>query len=1051
MSDNAVKLGLMPPLSGLVALYGEEIVRAARIACQEVNEQGGVLGRPLQLVIEDDGSLPDSAVSAAERLADRHGCAAMIGNLLSNSRIAVAYRVAEPRKLPYLNFSFYEGSILSRYFFHFAALPNQQIERMIPWMRKKYGPRMFFAGNNYEWPRGSIVAAKSALLAVGGDVVGEEYCPIGASADVIERLLDNVEASAPDVFVPYFAGADQVDLLTRFTERGLKQRMAVVMGHYDEMMASQLTPQVRAGFYSSNSYFMSVDRAENRNYLARLAALAGVDGIWPHGNGILTNFGEGAYLCVKAFAQAANAAASLDPEALVEALESIVVDGPQGRVQMDPATHHAKVNTCLARCQTDGTFVIVEHFGAIDPVLPAHYNHQRIQHRATLEDDIRLQARMLEQMSEAVLLVNAQDETIVYANAGADAMFGYDKGGLLGQRLTRLMAAENEAPAAAYRILQELAQKGRWRGEINQIKRDATTLWCSASFSMFTHPLHGEVWLAVYRDISQLKALQHELEAHRLHLESTVQQRTAELVEREKQLHVAQRIAQLGHWTVNLQTGALAWSDEIYRIFGRERATFQPTYANFFACVHPDDHTLVKESEAQAMQIGWHRVDHRIVHPDGTIRWVHEEAQLERDAAGEPLRLTGAVQDITARKLAEAEILRARDEAERANQAKSEFLSRMSHELRTPLNAILGFGQLLDRANLPGEQADNVQEVLHAGRHLLDLINEVLDLARIESGKFSVSKEPVALQALLADCLALIRPQAEARGIHIAAPAADCDAQVQADRTRLKQVLLNLLSNAVKYNRPEGHVSVTCKHLGGAIQIRIDDSGPGLSPAQQARLFKPFERLGADSTGIEGTGIGLALSKRLMEAMDGDIGVDSTPGAGSTFWLRLPAAVGAANAVGPVAAVAATSALHAGGQARFDVLCIEDNPANLRLIERILAYRPDIRLLAAGTPSLGLELARAERPALILLDINLPEMDGYAVMACLRENAATRDIPVIAVSANAMPQDLARGQAAGFVDYLTKPLEIGRFLAAVDAVIGTPAAAAAQPGRNDHA
>jgi len=247
----------MPPLTGLVGIYGTEIARAAQVACDEVNEMGGVLGKPLELIIEDDGSLPESAVAAAEKLIDVHHCVAIIGNLLSNSRIAVAYRVAEPRKIPYLNFSFYEGSILSRYFFHFAALPNQQIDRMMPYMRENYGPRMFFAGNNYEWPRGSVDAAKRALVRAGGEVVGEEYAPIGIDAQSLEQLLDHVEAAAPDVFVPYFAGADQVNLLTRFTERGLKRHMAVVMGHYDEMMASKLAPEVREGFYSSNTYFMT--------------------------------------------------------------------------------------------------------------------------------------------------------------------------------------------------------------------------------------------------------------------------------------------------------------------------------------------------------------------------------------------------------------------------------------------------------------------------------------------------------------------------------------------------------------------------------------------------------------------------------------------------------------------------------------------------------------------------------------------------------------------------------------------------------------------------
>ncbi|MDH5656944.1 MAG: substrate-binding protein, partial [Spirochaetia bacterium] len=350
MTQDPVNIGLMPPLTGLVGIYGTEIARAGQIACAEINEAGGVLGRTLQLIIEDDGSLPESSVEAATKLVDDHKCSAIIGNLLSNSRIAVAYRVAEPKKVPYLNFSFYEGSILSRYFFHFAALPNQQIDRMIPIMADKFGKSMFFAGNNYEWPRGSIDAAKKTLLRLGGRILGEEYTSIGVPIDQIDLLLDRVEEQKPDVFVPYFAGADQVNLLIRFTERGLKKNMAVVMGHYDEMMASKLSPEVREGFYSSNTYFMSLKTPGNLGYLKRLSSWPGVSGVWPKGNGILTNFGEGAYICVKAFAGAANTAGSIDPEALVDALNTIQISGPQGEVRMDPVSHHARVNTYLSCC-----------------------------------------------------------------------------------------------------------------------------------------------------------------------------------------------------------------------------------------------------------------------------------------------------------------------------------------------------------------------------------------------------------------------------------------------------------------------------------------------------------------------------------------------------------------------------------------------------------------------------------------------------------------------------------------------------------------------------
>ncbi len=399
--------------------------------------------------------------------------------------------------------------------------------------------------------------------------------------------------------------------------------------------------------------------------------------------------------------------------------------------------------------------------------------------------------------------------------------------------------------------------------------------------------------------------------------------------------------------------------------------------------------------------------------------------------------------DITARKRAEAALTAARDEADRANRAKSEFLSRMSHELRTPMNAILGFGQLLEITPQFGMvQREWVREINRGGQHLLDLINDVLDLARVESGKFSVSPEPVALRPLVDECLMLVRQQAQERSVALLDVPLACDLHVRADRTRLKQVLLNLLSNAVKYNGDGGQAGVDCAVHGAAVRIGVRDTGAGLTPEQQARLFVPFERLDADQTHVEGTGIGLALSKRLMELMGGSIGVHSSPGMGSTFWVELPLAQGAdvRDPAGPTEFGAATLPAQLDAQ-RIEVLCIEDNPANLRLIEGIMAKRPGIHLLTAMDPSRGLELARQRRPALILLDINLPDMDGYAVLRCLRENAATRDIPVFAVSANAMLKDAERGKAAGFAEYLTKPINVARLLAALDHWLGAAGAA----------
>jgi signal transduction histidine kinase/ActR/RegA family two-component response regulator len=378
----------------------------------------------------------------------------------------------------------------------------------------------------------------------------------------------------------------------------------------------------------------------------------------------------------------------------------------------------------------------------------------------------------------------------------------------------------------------------------------------------------------------------------------------------------------------------------------------------------------------------------------------------------------------------EAEL--AKQEAEQANQAKSEFLSRMSHELRTPLNAILGFGQLLKMEGLGPGQEECVQQIMKGGKHLLDLINEVLDIARIESGRLTLSVEPIVLAEALQEALDLIRPLAAELGIELkAGDSGPPDRFVEADRQRVKQVLLNLLSNAVKYNRPGGSVTVGCTELpGGGLRVEVTDEGPGIRPEMMDRLFVPFERLGAEATGVEGTGLGLALSKRLMEAMGGTLGVDSAPGRGSTFFIEMPPAEapGANEEDTQVAGPLPTGR----PKGTHTVLYIEDNTANLRLIERALTLRPDLSLLSAMQGSLGLDLARQHLPDLIMLDMHLPDISGEELLRHLQGDPRTRDIPVIVISADATPGRVGKLLSAGARAYLTKPLDMHRFFVVVN-------------------
>jgi PAS domain S-box-containing protein len=444
--------------------------------------------------------------------------------------------------------------------------------------------------------------------------------------------------------------------------------------------------------------------------------------------------------------------------------------------------------------------------------------------------------------------------------------------------------------------------------------------------------------------------------------------------------------------------------------------------------VHPDDRERFTQAQRRVLtgQDQEATVRLRVRHAEG--HWVFLEAHSRQLGDGELLIVS---RDVTGQVVLEEELRQAKRAAEQANQAKSDYLSRMSHELRTPLNAIIGFAQLLELEELTDDQHQGLRHILSGARHLLALINEVLDIAAIEAGRLSLSLEPVAAADLVAESVSLIRPLADQHSILVVAQ--PCDDYVLGDRQRLMQILLNLLSNAVKYNHEGGSVRVACEHApGGRLRITVTDTGPGIETESRELLFVPFERLASDLSSVEGTGLGLPLSKRLAEAMGGTLELASTPAQGSSFWVELPRAQGPDEGEQQVVAPVQGQPEQAGSA--MTVLCIEDNLSNLQLIDQVVSRRPEVKLISATRPQLGLELANEHQPDLVLLDLHLPDMPGTEVLHRLRTNPRTADVPVVILTADARPGLVTKLLSQGARDFLAKPLDVDELLGLLDAI-----------------
>lgn len=702
----------------------------------------------------------------------------------------------------------------------------------------------------------------------------------------------------------------------------------------------------------------------------------------------------------------------LIPATIVVALDHLI------RGVYWPYSVYGVLSASPLRTLEHAAWVLFEDFFLVVSCLRSVSEMRAIAKRtAALEASEQSSRQIFEEAPIGMALVGL-DERFKQANTSLCEMMGYSE-----QELTERTPLDITHPddvgsskGLAHAMLTEAAPSSV---EKRFIRKGGDMLWATRTATVIRNetgkPRH---YLVMVEDISKRKHAESALRDSRRELESA---HHAKQLIMDNSQDVICTIDELGRFVTVSAACEQLWGYTPAELVGRQ-------YIEYL--VHPDDHasskTVAADLRAGRKVTGFvnrnTRKDGAIVDVLWSLSWSESD------------RIVFCVaHDVTERARIEKALREAKEDADRANMAKSEFLSRMSHELRTPLNAILGFGQLLERQSPSETQKKRLGYLLGAGRHLLNLINEVLDISRIEAGNLQLSLEGVRIEDALAEALDLMRPMAEERNIELSTPAPlDGECFVRADRQRLKQVLLNLITNAIKYTGAGGKATISYERLGtNAIRLGITDTGAGISPDKLARLFTPFDRLGAEHSTVEGTGLGLALCQRLMQAMEGSVGVKSTLGEGSTFWIELPIT----DSPLTVAALRKSESLNRENGAtagKRTILYVEDNLSNLMLVEQMLADQADIELLTAMQGRLGFDLALQHLPDLILLDLHLPDLPGWKVLEQLQRNAATCRIPVVVISADATQRQIDRLLAAGARAYLTKPIEVAEFYRVIE-------------------